>query len=176
MSNPYDVTELIYSAGQRCLCGAGVAYPLDHTEARQIQAWVCSRLLTGDASLPYDSRPRAPRDGIGPAISTDTSGQEHSAYPWWCYEGLSEAQPSAEGRTTRPPGSHLETVPHCTCRACGHTWEAVQRLPYGPHHHLVSGLDCPRCGETYEGVRTDERHGVDTRWRYVVVRDEEVTP
>ena len=45
-------SELLYAATDRCRCGAGLAYPLDHAEARKLGAWVCSAQLKIDAGAP----------------------------------------------------------------------------------------------------------------------------
>lgn len=77
--------ELIYAAGARCPCGAGLAY------AKGIGAhgyWDCSDILTGRA---------VPK-------GQDGAKQHCDHYPFVFYEIKSERQPSAGGATTRPNG------------------------------------------------------------------------
>lgn len=73
---PYTDEELRYSAGARCRCGAGLAYPKECPPNHQ---WSCSAVLKG-------------------GVKDD----EHEAYPFAFYEIKSEDQPSAQGHTTRP--------------------------------------------------------------------------
>ncbi len=76
--------RLIYAAGARCICGAGLAY-LNTSGIHG--AWDCSAVLKGEAA----------------------QGVEHSErLPFAMYEVKSELQPSADGRTTRPPESKRE--------------------------------------------------------------------
>lgn len=73
--------ELRYSAGARCWCGAGLAYPKDCGINHQ---WTCSAVLKGEGK------------------EKDRPDKRHEAYPFAFYEIKSEDQPSAEGHTTRP--------------------------------------------------------------------------
>lgn len=73
--------ELIYSAGARCKCGAGLAYMKDCPDPLRHQ-WSCSDVLKGK-------------------IRKFTM-EEHPSYPFAFYEIKSEDQPSAQGHTTRP--------------------------------------------------------------------------
>lgn len=68
--------DLVYSAGARCKCGEGLAYPKDCGPNHQ---WTCSGVLTGRKN-----------------------DNEHDAFPFAFYEIKSENQPSAKGNTTRP--------------------------------------------------------------------------
>lgn len=98
MKDRYTDEELKYAATSRCVCGAGLAYPRDHDDAMELQAWVCSRVMRGDVTLAE----RPTQKGIGPAVGKDDAGQEHQSFAFWCYEIKSEDQPSAGGMTTRP--------------------------------------------------------------------------
>lgn len=82
---PFDDDDLLYAAGSRCDCGAGMAYPYN---IGMRGAWHCSAILTG----------RAPR------IGEPGGGQAHTgALPFAFWSVKSERQPSVGGRTTRPP-------------------------------------------------------------------------
>jgi hypothetical protein len=70
--------RILYSAGSRCRCGAGLAY----FEGTHADAWECSKTLLG---------------GFAPSPA-------HDEFPFSMYEIKSEGQPSANGRTTRPSG------------------------------------------------------------------------
>lgn len=76
-------SEIIYAAGERCPCGAGLAYP-EGIGAHGF--WDCSDILTGRAA------PKGHPD----------SKQHCDRYPFVFYEIKSERQPSQNGRTTRP--------------------------------------------------------------------------
>lgn len=82
-------SELVYSATSCCLCGAGLAYPRRAHPGSG--AWDCSDILTGRAVK--QGEPGAKRHD-GPA-------------PFAFYKVLSELQPSAALRTTRPGGVSL---------------------------------------------------------------------
>lgn len=78
MQDKFLPDELIYAATNRCLCGAGLAYP-KNTSPRG--SWYCSSILIGTAER----------------------GTSHdSGFPFAFYEIKSENQPSANGLTTRP--------------------------------------------------------------------------
>lgn len=86
--------DLVYAAGARCECGAGLAYiPWDKLQAMGLDhrdpehnCWDCSDILLGRAI---------------PAEQPDA--KKHSGkYPFAFYEIKSENQPSANGTTTRP--------------------------------------------------------------------------
>lgn len=73
----YRDCDLVYAAGARCRCGAGLAYPHDVSLWGE---WACSACLKGEVPV----------------------SQDHDAYPFACYDIKSDHQPSAYGRTTRP--------------------------------------------------------------------------
>lgn len=73
---PFTDEELRYSAGARCSCGSGLAYPKN---CGGFHRWDCSEFLKGDRTKPHD-------------------GPFHFAF----YSIKSEDQPSAYGATTRP--------------------------------------------------------------------------
>jgi hypothetical protein len=72
--------RLVYSAKERCSCGAGFAYD---PRARST-VWDCSAILLGDALL-----------------AGERSAVNHST-PCGYFELVSERQPAAHGATTRP--------------------------------------------------------------------------
>ncbi len=78
--------RLTFAATSRCPCGAGLAYDPASPEGMH-GAWDCSAIL------------------LGTAIPSGQPGAvQHTArLPFIFYEVKSENQPSAEGRTTRPP-------------------------------------------------------------------------
>lgn len=83
MEDKFSLDDLVFSAGARCSCGAGMAYPKNigiHS------AWHCSDIL------------------LGRAIPSSQEGAKthHGALPFAFYEIKSENQPSANGQTTRP--------------------------------------------------------------------------
>ena len=77
---PFTDADLIYAAGCRCKCGAGMAYPEGIGGAGM---WVCSALLKSGAR------------------SEEAQALHTPAMPFMFYEIKSERQPSAYGRTTR---------------------------------------------------------------------------
>lgn len=77
----YKDDELIYSATNRCKCGAGLAYP-KRSVAHMYGAWICSVVL------------KNPTEISGPS-------NLHQAFSFSMYEIKSENQPSAKGTTTR---------------------------------------------------------------------------
>lgn len=82
----YTDSELRYSATSRCKCGTGLAYPKDGSQPddasvfAMVSDWWCATILKGEAA----------------------GTVRHDVYPFSQYEILSEDQPSAQGRTTRP--------------------------------------------------------------------------
>lgn len=70
-------SDLVYSAGARCRCGAGLAYPLGIGPGGH---WSCSNVLLRRVDVPAD----------------------HDEYSFVFYEIKSESQPSVRGLTTRP--------------------------------------------------------------------------
>lgn len=75
---PLEERDLVYAAFARCKCGAGLAY---HKAAGMWGSWHCATDLLRD---PW------------------TENHKHTAFPFSYYEIKSEAQPSANGATTRP--------------------------------------------------------------------------
>lgn len=78
-SLPFTDDELIYAAGARCKCGAGLAYP---NGIGMFGAWGCSTLL---------------KNGV-----RTLAGEHDLAFPFSMYSIKSEQQSSANGATTRP--------------------------------------------------------------------------
>jgi hypothetical protein len=79
----FRLDELVFSAGARCSCGAGLAYPKGIGGCGQ---WTCSDILLGRAKP-----------------SGDPDAKTHDGdLPFAFYEVKSENQPSAYGQTTRP--------------------------------------------------------------------------
>ena len=74
--------HLVYAATSRCPCGAGLAYIRRGESGDPIEGfWDCSAILLGTA---------------------DKDARHTAQLPFVFYEIKSEAQPSAEGATTRP--------------------------------------------------------------------------
>jgi hypothetical protein len=73
--------RLVFSAKERCECGAGLAY--DRRAGQPI--WDCSAILLGDALL----------------IAGERGTVEHRT-PCGYYEIVSERNPAAAGSSTRP--------------------------------------------------------------------------
>jgi hypothetical protein len=121
--------ELMYAATARCEgCHAGLAYPLDHEEARKLSAWACSRVLKGEV-------PDVPEEH-----------GKHSSYPWAFYKVREETSINNRGGyTTRPAGTVARTVGKAKCPKCSHTWESEPYSACGASHHWFSG-PCPSCG------------------------------
>lgn len=144
--------ELLYSAESRCICGAGMAYPLDNDEAMKLQAWCCSRVLKGES----------PEKGNG-----------HERCPWAFYKIREETSiNNRSAATTRPAGTAAKTVGHAKCGACGHEWESEPYQACGASHHWFPGA-CPKCGNDHGGngggSSTDTRPRIETRYRTVVL-------
>lgn len=166
----FTVMELLYAADTRCTCGAGLAYPLNISEAMKLNAWVCSRVLLGEVVIDTSKSDPKP-NGLGPIRRYDLTGAEHVGLPFWCYSVKSEGQPSAMGASTRPAGTHVETEPHGLCK-CGHTWTAALRRSTVDGRQRFEGLDCPKCGAAYLNPDGSTSGAVDARFRTVVVPDE----
>lgn len=114
---PFDDDDLLYAAGSRCDCGAGMAYP--HNIGMR-GAWHCSAILTG----------RAPR------IGEPGGDQVHTgALPFAFWSVKAEGQPSVMGRTTRPP------KPCPTCETTMERTEVRQGVP--PVRQVF--YRCPTC-------------------------------
>ena len=79
---PFKDEELIYSAGARCACGAGLAYPKN---CGIWHKWDCSKVLRGE----------------------EKQSPAHSRLPFAFFSVISEQQKErAKGRTTRPQNEH----------------------------------------------------------------------
>ena len=165
---PLTDADLLYSACTRCECGAGLAYPLDHEAARKLGAWVCARVLKGEVDTTGDVSVNAP---MSPVRRADAAGHAHIALPWWCYSVKSEGQPSSNGASTRPVGTHIETEPHCKCKACGHSYVAARRLASAPFAQRTGGCDCPKCGASYLSADGGSGDHIDVRNHQIVVTD-----
>ena len=140
--------ELCFAATSRCSCGAGFAYPEDTGIHGQ---WECSAILMGEAE----------------------AGSTHSSpLPFAFYEVKSESQPSANGATTRPKGTHVETEPHLTCRKCATNWIAPRyRSTYEASREAMKAIQCPNCGERYLNENGSSNSNIQSRWFDVVVDD-----
>lgn len=146
-TNHFTVYELSFSAFATCKCGAGLAYP-DGIGMRG--AWYCSAFLMGT-----DKKPEI----------------KHEVFPFAFYEIKSESQPSADGWTTRPPGTHVEIEPHYTCRTCKHSGTWPQVLPNKRGRAYQDTLSCEKCGERYTNHDGSLAMKLDTRWFDKVVDD-----
>ncbi len=151
MKARYTSAELRYSAGARCTCGAGLAYPLDHADAQELSAWVCSRVLLGEVEMPPVVS-SAPSGFFAPIERPDVAGVVHQEFSFASYEIKSEAQPSARGATTRPVGEavpgHAPPVPVDLARAA---FEAYGASTGGKTY---DGRDIP----PFDVIRTDTPH------------------
>ena len=78
----YKDSDLVYAAYERCLCGAGMAYPKG---CGMHHCWDCSDILTGRA---------VPSGQVGSVKHSDQK-------PFVFWNIKSEQQPSAGGATTR---------------------------------------------------------------------------
>jgi len=79
-NSPFTDADLVYSAGARCHCGAGLAYPKDCMPNHR---WDCSDFLKGKAK--------------------DTAPLRHEILPFAFYSIISELQKErARNQTTRP--------------------------------------------------------------------------
>lgn len=74
--------RLVFSARERCDCGAGLAY--DRRAGHPV--WDCSAILLGDALMVAGER-----------------GVADHRIPCSFFEVLSERSPAADGASTRPP-------------------------------------------------------------------------
>lgn len=83
LKDKFELDELIFSAGARCICGAGLAYP---KKVGVHGSWICSDILLGRA-IP----------------KTEEGSKQHDGnFPFAFYSIKSENENSAEGYTTRP--------------------------------------------------------------------------
>lgn len=89
--NHFKDEELRYAAVTRCKCGAGMAYPL---RIGMGGSWYCSALLTGRREVQEGAKLE------GHLFDEKIDG--HTVLPFLCWEVKSEAQPSMNGRSTRP--------------------------------------------------------------------------
>jgi transcription elongation factor Elf1 len=145
--NHFTVYELSFSAYAVCKCGAGLAYP---DGIGMHGAWYCSAYLLGN-----DAKP---------AI-------KHEIFPFAFYEIKSESQPSAEGWTTRPPGTHVEIEPHYVCLTCKHSGKWPQVRPNKQGRAYQETLSCEKCGERHSNNDGSLSMKIDTRWHDKVVDD-----
>jgi hypothetical protein len=76
-------SDLVYSAGARCRCGEGLAYP---NGIAVHGSWFCAGILTGRA---FD-------------LPNFKEVEHDDRFPFAFYDIKSEGQPSAQGHTTRP--------------------------------------------------------------------------
>lgn len=81
----FKVDELVFAATNRCVCGAGLAYP---KKTGPWGEWDCSAVLLGQVADPLEK--------------LENGKFKHATYPFSFYEIKSENQPSANGATTRP--------------------------------------------------------------------------
>ncbi len=139
-------TELLYAAGNRCRCGAGLAYPLDSELSFKLAAWVCSKALKGDVE------------------------GEHDSYPWAYYKVREETSiNNVGGYTSRPSGTVAMTVGNATCPECGHQWHSEPYSACGLGHHWFSGA-CPNCGYAVGAAGTwSSNEGEPIKHRYSTV-------
>lgn len=142
--------DLLYAATDRCRCGAGLAHPQDHTQAMQLRAWVCSKVLKGDVEL---------SDG-------------HERLSFALYKVREETSINNRGgATTRPAGTVCLTVGKAKCPKCQHEWESEPYNACGLSHHWFGG-PCPQCGYAVgaEGRwSTTEGEPIERRYRDVVL-------
>jgi len=130
----YTVTELLFSSGMCCRCGAGVAYPLDPMEALMWREWRCSAVLLGEAY---------------PAWRGPEGSPLHDAFAFECewFAIESESQPSQGGATSRRPDQgHVEVRSKLTCLTDGAVWHGPWKRPNTPRVWEVEA-GCPTCGE-----------------------------
>lgn len=166
----YKPTELLYSAGVRCTCGAGMAYPLDHSAAMELARWVCADVLLGKVELDQEKTREAQEDHgmLSPTPLAESSGRRHIALPFSLFEVKSESQPSASGHTTRPAGTHIEIEPRYKCKLCETSWVGPRARPWEPEPGDVA---CPKCGERRLNADGSSNLKIDARYPSVVVED-----
>lgn len=147
---PYTDKELLYSESDRCICGAGLAYP-EGGDALLLSSWICSDVLKG-------------------AVEPDRS---HDRFPFAFYKIREETSINGSGRTTRPPGTICRTVGKATCPKCQCKWESEPYSAAGASHHWLSG-PCPSCGYAVgSGVSYSSNEGpaIEVRFSHVVLED-----
>lgn len=170
------ILDLRYSEKARCPCGAGLAYPFEPVDIHG--SWTCSRVLLGEVMLDEAKseahRKDHPPNFLRPSEAVDEAGVVHIACPFVTFEINSEDQPSAQGRTTRPTGTHAEHEPRCKCKRCGAEWTAKRRRP--GEDGRFADLVCS-CGASYVRPESSVITGdLEVRWHTVVVADAEVQP
>lgn len=128
----YKANELTFSAGARCRCGSGLAYPNPFDRQKDAHQWSCAAVLMGEI-------PDVPEEH-----------GKHDAYPWALYDIKSDCQPSADNRTTRRPQDGLvEVRGGHRCRGCRTEWWTPWRRPGAPS--VWKSDPCPTCGRSAYG-------------------------
>lgn len=142
--------DLLYAATGRCRCGAGLAHPQDHKAAMQLRAWVCSKVLKGEAEL--------------------SDGHERLGFAFYKVREENSIN-NRLGATTRPAGTVCMTVGTAKCPKCQYVWESKPYSACGLPHHWFGG-PCPQCGYAVgaEGRwSTTEGEPIERRYRDVVL-------
>jgi hypothetical protein len=145
----FTLYELLFAAGFRCICGAGMAYP---DSVGMHGAWYCSAILLGQAAPTTEHTP---------------------AHPFAFYKVKSEGQPTQAGATTRPKGTHIETEPTYACHNCGHAGK-WPRYREGAQSRPAKDFACEQCGTRHLNDDGSLNSKLRTRWFHVVVDDEAV--
>lgn len=143
----FTVFELTYAERARCRCGAGMAYP---EGIGSHGAWYCSAILVGQA---------------------DREANHEAALPFAFYEIRSESQP--EAGTTRPAGTHVETIPNLTCLKCCSQWQGPRHLARAPNREVQKSIVCPKCDERYILPGGSSNGFITSRWHSIVVSDDD---
>jgi len=156
----YTDLELIYAASCRCNCGAGMAYPLNHEDAMELRAWICSKYLKGELAN-EDPSQHLVADFSITKIREETSINNR------------------EKATTRPPGTKILTVGRARCGECKHEWESRPYAAPGLSHHWYPGA-CPNCGNDCNAAGShssqDKRKMIEVMFRDVTSVQPEVSP
>ena len=143
----FNVKKLVFAASFRCVRGTGMAYP---EGIGMHGAWYCSAILLGQAKPNSEHTP---------------------AHPFMFYEVKSECQPSAHGVTTRPSGTHIETIPTYACTNCKNTGQgASYRVE---RRENLKAIVCSKCGERYINEDGSCNSKISTRFFHQVVDDTE---
>lgn len=127
--------ELLYAATARCACGAGMAYPLDASEALRLGAWLCSDVLKGNAN----------------------PGTKHDELPFAIWKVREETSINNTVGTTRPVGTIARTVGLAHCPACHHEWSSEPYDARGLGSHWQPG-PCPQCGHDEAPISLEARY------------------
>lgn len=131
--------DLLYAATARCRCGAGLAYPTDHSLSMEIRAWVCSAVLRGDVE-------DQATDQTLVVFRSGPAAGEHDAFPWNFFKVREETSiNNTGGHTTRPPGTVARTIGKAKCPKCDREWQSEPYSACGLGHHWFPG-PCPGCG------------------------------